>query len=122
EVFSVTGGGSAPKENGEFFAGSIHFQSPVWEALEPSVLVSTTIRYGYSIPFMSSPTRPNMTDLLQSGVVREVPEPSIDNLHVHPLSVAKDIRYTRGVAREIASAQNLEWPLRRRWAKTDEEK
>ncbi|KAK6039443.1 hypothetical protein COOONC_23052 [Cooperia oncophora] len=112
----------------------------LWEALEPSVLVSTTIRYGYSIPFMSSPTRPKydgnrksalehadfvtseISDLLQSGVVREVPEPSIENLHVHPLSVAKDIRYTRGVAREIASAQNLEWPLRRRWAKTDEEK
>ncbi|KAK6028027.1 hypothetical protein OSTOST_05933, partial [Ostertagia ostertagi] len=33
-----------------------------------------------------------------------------------------DIRFTRGVAREIALAQSLDWPMSHKWVKTNEEK
>ncbi|EYB84156.1 hypothetical protein Y032_0322g2445 [Ancylostoma ceylanicum] len=32
-----------------------------------------------------------------------------------------DKRYTRAVSREIANAQSQEWPLSRRWQKSEEE-
>lgn len=101
-----TGNRSVRRISSEFFAGSIHEFSKEWMALMPNKLVSTTIAHGYSLPFVSTPSRAIYTgnrksalehcdfvdreiaDLLATGAIREVPD-SFESLHVHPLSVAK---------------------------------
>lgn len=102
----VTGGEIVRRETNEFSAGSIHHKRDVWLALEPSVLVLTTIVSGYSIPFLSSPTKPPTTQnrtsalkhssfvtseiagLLKSGSIRRVSDHNISHVLIHPLSVA----------------------------------
>ena len=102
----ATGGASAQRTNSEFSAGSIHHYLDIWLALEPNVLVSTTIREGYSIPFESLPAKPRfcqnrrsalehedfvtaeISELLATGAVQRVNHALLDLLHVHPFSVA----------------------------------
>lgn len=101
-----TGLRNAPKTSAssEFLAGSIHDHLDAWEALEPSDMVLDTIRFGYTIPFVTAPEQPThlgnrasalansefvnseILDLLKTGAVARVPSRLVQSTHVHPLS------------------------------------
>ncbi|KAK6042088.1 hypothetical protein COOONC_20408 [Cooperia oncophora] len=103
----ATGSRNVQITNSEFLPGSIHNFYLEWLALEPSKLVSTTVLNGYSLPFLSVPSKPvdsgnrksalmhkdfvtrEIAELLSTGVIREVDSDPHDILHIHPLSVAK---------------------------------
>ncbi|KAK5984480.1 hypothetical protein GCK32_008685 [Trichostrongylus colubriformis] len=79
----------------------------MWMALEPSILVLDTIINGYTIPFDEAPEPPHrvgnrksalrnaefvditIADLITDSAVKEVVNPQVTNLFVHPLSVAE---------------------------------
>ncbi|KAK5985976.1 reverse transcriptase [Trichostrongylus colubriformis] len=79
----------------------------MWMALEPSILVLDTMINGYTIPFDEAPEPPHrdgnrksalrhavfvditITDLISNGAIKEVANPQVANLFVHPLSVAE---------------------------------
>ncbi|KAK5967882.1 hypothetical protein GCK32_007410 [Trichostrongylus colubriformis] len=102
-----TGETNVRERNSEFYPGLIHDHISMWMALEPSILVLDTIINGYTIPFDEAPEPPHrvgnrksalrnaefvditIADLITDGAVKEVVNPQVTNLFVHPLSVAE---------------------------------